>query len=86
VRITQLKKQHQVTPHWGSMRCSTNLTLRSGLNSLEKSSSNIRTAITQSKKITLSDSQTSCRSSSDTARSSASGFSSPDVVVEQRHI
>ena len=86
MRITQLKKHRQLTPHWSSMDCWTNLTFRSSPNVLVKSSSNTRTAITQSKMITLSDSQTSCRSASDTARGPASGFSSPDAVVEQRHI
>ena len=86
MRINQLKKQHPVTSHWSSMDCCNNLTFRSGPNSLAKSSSNTRTAITQSKRFTLSDSPTSCRSASDTVRGPASGFSSPDAVVEQRHI
>jgi len=86
VRLTQLKKQHHVTLHCDTMDYSATLTLRPRPNFLAKLSGNTRTAITQFKRSTLSDSQTSCRSASDTARGPASGFSSPGAVVEQRHI
>ena len=86
MKIAQLNGQLYNTLYKSGAYVCANVIFRAGRKSLERSSTKTRTAITQSKAIKLSDSQTSRRSASDTVRGPTSGFSSPDVVVEQRHI
>ena len=85
MRIAQLNGQLYNAPYRSDVRVYAILVFRADPKSLGRSYSKTRTAITHSKAIKLSGSQTSRRSASDTVRGPTSGFSSPDVVVEQRH-
>ena len=85
MRIAQLNRQIYNAPDWSDVYDCAPPTYGAKCNRSATSPSKPRIVIAQSKRIKLSGSKTSCRSASDTARGPASGFSSPDAVVEQRH-
>jgi hypothetical protein len=85
LRIAQLNGQCNDAPDWSAVYGCATPSFRADCNYSATPPSKPRIVIAQSKRIKLSGSKTLCRSASDTARGPASGFSSPDAVVEQRH-